>query len=102
MFFVPMFSSYTCESNQFKSRSRDLARDSGQRQLTSSKPNPCASSRAYACVAMLLLSIAELSVYLSGGLTPATETDLLPAAYRGGGHLTLRYIILAVFPVSLC
>ena len=25
----------------FKSRSRDLARDSGQRKLTSSKPNPC-------------------------------------------------------------
>ena len=33
-----------------------------------SKPNPCASSRAYACVAMLLWSIVELSVYLSGGL----------------------------------
>ncbi len=40
--------------------SRELARDSGQRKLTSSKPNPCASSR---------------SVYLSGGLKPATETS---------------------------
>ena len=38
---------------KFNSRSRELARDSGQRKLTSSKPNPCASSR---------------SVYLSGGL----------------------------------
>ncbi len=42
----------------FNSRSRELARDSGQRKLTSSKPNPCASSR---------------SVYL------------LPAACRSGG-----------------
>ena len=49
---------------EFNSRSRELARDSGQRKLTSSQPNPCASSRAYACVAMLLWSIVELSVYL--------------------------------------
>ena len=68
------------ERHLFKSRSRDLTRDSGQRKLTFSRPNPCASSRAYACVTMLLWSIAELSIYLSGGLTSATETDLLPAA----------------------
>ena len=37
----------------------------------------CAAAirRAYACVTMLLWSIAELSVYLSGGLKPATETS---------------------------
>ena len=40
---------------------------------------------------MLQWSIVQLSVYLSGGLTPATETDLLPVSLRGGGHLTLRY-----------
>jgi len=45
---------------EFKSRSRDLALDSGQRQLTSSKPNPCASSR---------------SVYLSGGLSHRDELE---------------------------
>ena len=46
---------------------------------------------------MLLWSIVELSVYLSGGLTPATETDLFPAACKGGDHLTLRYIFLPFF-----
>ena len=41
---------------KFKSRSRDLARDSGQRQLTSSKPNPCASLRSvYLSVRLLTL-----------------------------------------------
>ena len=74
----------------FKSRSRDLARDSGQRQLTSSKPNPC--GLRFATVGAKRTSTGRSthrapsapsrSVYLSGGLTPATETSLLPPAYR--------------------
>jgi len=51
----------TVISHDFKSSSRDLARDSGQLQLTSSKTNPCASSR---------------SVYLSGRLDPHWDKKL--------------------------
>ena len=59
-----------------------LGAEPGSALPTSSFPGSCASPR---------------SVYLSGGLRPATETDLLPTAYRGGGHLTLRYTCAASF-----
>ena len=48
---------------------------------------------------MLQWSIVQLSVYLSGGLTPATETSLLPTAYRDWGHLTLRYTVKKQMPL---
>ena len=59
---IPRFL-YVTKTCRFKSRPRDLARDSGQTQLTSSRPNPCASSRA--CVQLHNAPV-ELNVYLSG------------------------------------